>query len=126
MIPLIQNIKEFYKRNEKVVLLGAAFACVFWLGFFAGKVNSWQSAEPIIQIMQYPNQSSILRESVQSEQVLGQTSNNSASCKIKGNVSSSGKIYHIPGGSFYNRTQPEMCFNTEAEAVAAGFRKSSR
>lgn len=45
--------------------------------------------------------------------------------KIKGNISSSDKIYHLPGGAFYNRTNPEQCFNTEAEAKAAGFRKSS-
>lgn len=46
--------------------------------------------------------------------------------KIKGNISSSGKIYHLPGGSFYKRTNPELYFDTEAEAQAAGFRKSKR
>jgi len=46
--------------------------------------------------------------------------------KIKGNISSSGKIYHIPGGAFYDRTVPELCFDSEAEAQATGFRKSSR
>ncbi|MEZ4642375.1 MAG: SH3 domain-containing protein [Chloroflexota bacterium] len=54
------------------------------------------------------------------------------SCAIKGNVNSSGeKIYHVPGGSFYNRTdiKPEegdRWFCTSAEAQAAGFRASSR
>ena len=54
------------------------------------------------------------------------------SCAIKGNVNSSGeKIYHVPGGSFYNRTdiKPEegdRWFCTEAEAQNAGFRRSSR
>lgn len=42
--------------------------------------------------------------------------------KIKGNISGSNKVYHKPGGSSYNRTKPEACFNTEAEAQAAGFR----
>lgn len=52
--------------------------------------------------------------------------------KIKGNINSSGeKIYHVPGGAFYNRTiiepeKGERYFNTEAEARAAGFRRSSR
>ncbi len=46
--------------------------------------------------------------------------------KIKGNVSSSGKIYHLPGGAFYNRTIAEICFDSEADAQAAGFRKSQR
>jgi len=46
--------------------------------------------------------------------------------QIKGNLGGSGsKVYHMPGGSFYNRTKAEQCFATEAEAQAAGFRKSS-
>ncbi|MDQ3018931.1 MAG: hypothetical protein M3Q64_03610 [bacterium] len=49
------------------------------------------------------------------------------SCTIKGNVASGGKkTYHVPGGSFYDRTTAELCFQTENEAVAAGFVKSSR
>lgn len=55
-----------------------------------------------------------------------------SSCTIKGNVNSSGeRIYHVPGGSFYNRTdiKPEegdRWFCTSAEAQAAGFRESAR
>ena len=45
---------------------------------------------------------------------------------IKGNIGNGTKIYHVPGGSFYERTQEEMCFATEAEAQAAGYKKSSR
>lgn len=46
---------------------------------------------------------------------------------IKGNHSSSGEfIYHVPGGQFYDRTNPEEMFCTEEEAVAAGYRKSKR
>jgi micrococcal nuclease len=54
------------------------------------------------------------------------------SCKIKGNISSSGeKIYHMPGQQYYDRTiidtsKGERWFCTEAEAVNAGWRKSKR
>ncbi|MBI4127597.1 MAG: thermonuclease family protein [Parcubacteria group bacterium] len=54
------------------------------------------------------------------------------SCLIKGNINDAGeKIYHIPGGSFYERTKVDLTrgeawFCTEEEAVAAGFRKSKR
>jgi hypothetical protein len=41
---------------------------------------------------------------------------------IKGNASS--MIYHVPGSSSYERTIPEMCFASEDDAVAAGFRPS--
>lgn len=50
----------------------------------------------------------------------------SADCLVKGNVSKDSKIYHVLGGSFYNRVKPEQCFQTEVEAQAAGFRKSTR
>lgn len=54
---------------------------------------------------------------------LGTTTN----CPVKGNISSTGnKIYHVVGGAFYARVKPEQCFNDEATAKAAGFRKSSR
>lgn len=43
---------------------------------------------------------------------------------IKGNASS--MIYHLPGGAFYSRTNPEDCFRTEADARAAGYRRSQR
>jgi hypothetical protein len=46
---------------------------------------------------------------------------------IKGNESSSGElIYHVPGGQFYNATNPEECLASEADAQEAGYRKSKR
>lgn len=47
--------------------------------------------------------------------------------KIKGNINSKGeKIYHIPGGAYYDRTIPEAWFCTEEKAKATGFRPSKR
>lgn len=46
---------------------------------------------------------------------------------VKGNINSSGeKIYHVPGGAYYDKTIPEEWFFTEEEAQAAGYRKSKR
>jgi endonuclease YncB( thermonuclease family) len=50
-----------------------------------------------------------------------------ASCRIKGNISESGRIYHVPGSEWYGRTQidasrGERWFCSEAEAQAAGWR----
>ncbi len=53
-------------------------------------------------------------------------------CLIKGNVSSKGeRIYHVPGGRYYERTKinaakGERWFCTEAEAQEAGWRASKR
>ena len=43
---------------------------------------------------------------------------------IKGNESSG--IYHVPGGAFYSRTNPEICFSTATAAQKAGYRASKR
>ncbi|GIN73981.1 hypothetical protein J14TS2_44560 [Bacillus sp. J14TS2] len=43
-------------------------------------------------------------------------------CQIKGNIGSSGKIYHTPDSPWYEQTKPEVMFCTEEEAVEAGFR----
>ena len=45
-------------------------------------------------------------------------------CVIKGNVGRNGKIYHMPGQKYYNKTNPEAMFCSEAEAQSAGFRRS--
>jgi competence protein ComEC len=48
---------------------------------------------------------------------------------IKGNFTTySGErcIYHVPGGAFYGKTNPERCYATEAEARQDGCRRSKR
>lgn len=56
----------------------------------------------------------------------------SGKCLIKGNINDKGeRIYHVPGGKFYDRTQVnpskgERWFCTAAEALAAGWRPSMR
>lgn len=52
-----------------------------------------------------------------------------ADCRIKGNISKNGKIYHAPGQKYYGQTKisaarGERWFCTEAEARSAGWRKS--
>ncbi len=53
-------------------------------------------------------------------------------CRVKGNISRSGeRIFHVPGGQYYDRTKisaskGERWFCSEAEASAAGWRKSKR
>lgn len=46
-------------------------------------------------------------------------------CRIKGNHSRRGElIYHLPGMPYYEQTRAEAMFCSEAEAQAAGFRRS--
>ena len=45
-------------------------------------------------------------------------------CVIKGNIGKNGKIYHLPGQKYYDKTNPEAIFCSEEEAQNAGFRRS--
>jgi endonuclease YncB( thermonuclease family) len=52
-------------------------------------------------------------------------------CAIKGNIRDGERIYHVPSGRYYsvtviNLAAGERWFCTEAEAMAAGWRKSQR
>ncbi|MEZ2331822.1 thermonuclease family protein [Mesorhizobium sp. RCC_202] len=55
-----------------------------------------------------------------------------AGCNIKGNISVDGnRIYHVPGQKYYsvtiiNQAKGERWFCSEADAVAAGWRRSKR
>lgn len=66
------------------------------------------------------------------ERMPADTSQRPGDCTIKGNISSKGeRIYHVPGGQYYSRTRispdkGELWFCTEAEAQAAGWRRSKR
>lgn len=75
---------------------------------------------------------STLEPKVVPEEETGSTTPEPPQALIKGNISSSGeKIYHLPGGAYYdqvkiNEDAGERWFATEEEAQAAGWRKSSR
>lgn len=50
-----------------------------------------------------------------------------AACVIKGNINRAGeRIYHMPTDRYYGRTNAEAMFCSEAEAVAAGFRRAGQ
>ena len=54
-----------------------------------------------------------------------------ANCAIKGNISANGRIYHLPGQAFYDRTnirvtRGEHWFCSESEARTAGWRLALR
>lgn len=52
-------------------------------------------------------------------------SSSSYGCAIKGNHSRKGEwIYHLPGMPYYEQTRAEAMFCSEAEAIAAGYRRS--
>ncbi|MDP3741594.1 MAG: hypothetical protein Q8R08_04725 [bacterium] len=130
-------IKTSFSNNQQKIALLVGYVLIASLFFSLGKFTLKQSApkikiiEPSIDLSEvYNNLKSGKTQfagSADSGKIAGETVTDPlCTGKIKGNVSSSGKIYHLPNGSFYKRTIAEICFDSEADALAAGFRKSTR
>lgn len=69
------------------------------------------------------------RDGATSEPVVQTGLSGSDACRIKGNITANGRIYHLPGQEFYDKTRisaarGERWFCREAEARAAGWRKA--
>lgn len=67
------------------------------------------------------------QQAEQDKKEANQAKEEKACLNIKGNTLSSGeKIYHVPGGQFYDKTNAEQTFCTEGEAKFACYRESKR
>ncbi len=77
----------------------------------------WRAAQP--QVAQSSGPSAVARPPV------SPTIQNGGGCRIKGNRNRRGEwIYHLPGRPYYDETRAEQWFCTEADARAAGYRRS--
>jgi hypothetical protein len=120
------------KNNQQVLILAIGYLLTAALGFGIGRVSSLDLKTPEIRVEEVfaaPLNNTQNLTTTQSNAEANNPVNVSNSCngQIKGNISSKGeRIYHMPGGSFYDRTAAEMCFATETEAQSAGFRKSGK
>ena len=121
------------KENKDKLILLPCFVLVFLVGFGTGRFDrSIQQAQQKSQ-PHYTTPATQKPATTKAAAVLPAVGNvagtsTTASCLIKGNIASGTgkKIYHMPGGASYKIVKPEQCFNTEAEAQAAGFAKASR
>lgn len=125
------------EKMKPFAIAAVCFAAVFMAGFGAGKLHSGVSSNgPAKRTLS--NYTTNTEGTESKNNVEGSDKNLSSNPKATPNTSSStttgecyikgskSKIYHMPGGSFYERTNAAQCFATEADAQAAGYTKSSR
>jgi len=109
---------ELIKSHQHKLVLATGYLIVGVAAFGLGRLTIPQALTPEIIVQEAfvaPTNYTPAVAGIQSSQCDG---------KIKGSAS---QIYHIPGGAFYDRTtNPARCFDTEEQAITAGFRKSSR
>ncbi len=124
----------FIKTNEQKIALVIGFALTAALFYGLGRGAASLTPpkitieEPAIDLTKLNNSLNIAGSQSETTGEVAGANTDDLNCegKIKGNISSSSKIYHMPGGAFYERTVPEVCFDTESAAADAGFRKSQR
>ena len=131
-----EEIKNWWgeKENKNKVVIAFGFVLIFIVGFGTGRYERGirrDSYKPNYTTQAAKKPAVLGAQTDAAGQAMAAdtttTTAKSASCIIKGNISAAGKkIYHIKGGAFYDRVKPEQCFKTQAEAIAAGFVKSSR
>ena len=110
----MKKMKNLLIENQQKIILLIGFVFVAAMSFGLGRSTAPQAQTSSLSPVNYTANI----EQTQSASAL------SCEGKIKGSGS---YIYHLPGGSFYAKTtSPIACFDTEAQAIAAGFRKSSR
>jgi hypothetical protein len=114
------DYKNLLIKRQREIVLVIGFVLVALLSFGLGRLSAVEQNPPeiVVEEMFVPSANYTPTVSgIQSEET-------ACSGGIKG---SSSLIYHMPGGSFYDRTtNPIRCFQTEEEALSAGFKKSSR
>lgn len=103
------GLAEAYRRYSMDYDLAEKTAQVLGLGLWASE-------------MQTPAEFRADQRAPQSEDIIP-----NANCNIKGNISGSGQIYHMPHNGDYDNTRinearGERWFCSEAEAMAAGWR----
>jgi micrococcal nuclease len=115
------NLKDFLKNHQQQIVLVIGYLAVGSLAFGLGQHSTKPAQTPNPPVNYNPNASAIQTQAKTVSTLQEQTN---CDGKIKG---SSSMIYHMPNGAFYSKTtKPIRCFDTEAEAQSAGFKKSSR
>ncbi len=139
MLDIIRNLdkEKIIMKAKPLITIATCMATDIVAGFGTGKMQTGTTDKSI------PNKRSFINYNTNSPLVNTKTpinepetkpetkndaSKNSnatvtSNCLIKGSKS---KIYHIPGGAFYERTNPAQCFASEDDAQRAGYTKSSR
>ncbi len=124
----MDKLKNFLKTYQQTIVLTIGYLLVASLGFGLGRFTAYKYEIPEIRVEQAFAPLTNYSGNISGTQTEGAAASTKTTVNCEGKIKgSSSMIYHVPGGAFYTKTtKPIRCFDKEAEAVSAGFRKSSR
>lgn len=135
---LLWKFSTYSKKARIIISVIFAFLFIFQLTNHSDKspstspATSQQQAASSANVNETPKENKPAevqqeQQPVQAQQPRKYTGNGPHGEGIKGNINKKGeKIYHLPGGAYYDRTHAEAWFFTEQDAQAAGYRSSLR
>jgi hypothetical protein len=127
-----EKIKTYLEENRQLFILIACFVLVFISGFATGRVIPQDTGNVSSSQQNYNTKEPRVLEAKTAAETkktpeAGEAKEDNKDCPVKGNISAKGaRTYHVVGGAFYDKTNPEQCFSSEEEAITAGFKRSSR
>jgi hypothetical protein len=133
--PLMKINLNLLKNYQQGIVMAIGYVLVAVTAFASGRIYANQTRRPDVRVEEVfslpinDNQNKTLAQSGGGKLLSGAFMPTHGDCqdKIKGNIGSKdSRIYHVPGGSFYQRVAPELCFVDEQAAIAAGFSKSPK
>ncbi len=119
-----EQLKIWSETHKQKFVLAACFVLVFLVGIGVGRYekNNRQSNRNLNNYSTNNSKEQKINPQAGEQAVLGveavkattslSGTVNPDDCKIKGNIGTGGKIYHMPGGASYKIVKPEMCFKT--------------
>lgn len=111
------KILALIKNYQQQIVLAIGYILVVAIGFGLGRLTTSQPKTPEIKLEEsaaIPDNYTLTVSGLQSP----------AKCIIKATASS--KIYHLPQQNGYDKLSGQVCFETEEQAQAAGYRKALR
>lgn len=145
----VTRVRDSTRRTPWTnMLLGTAAAVLLGFAWFAFAPDSGRSVTPVTPLATTPPAQEPAAEVVPpaepeptsvpvavnvtttddgSSEILPEGTSCPTSHPIKGNINAKGEqIFHVEGQSYYEVTNPEVCFASNEAAVAGGFRASMR
>ena len=123
-------MKSYFSENRHLIFAVLGIAVGFVFGFRVANKHQPLALKYNTPIIPYEQTLKSTKAETESQETPSQKNsgdgnvNSQKDCLIKGNSNS--KIYHIPGGAFYERMKTPECFESEEAAKKAGYRRSGR
>lgn len=111
------DLKQKIPLNKRNFAIGMSVAMLIAAGIWMQGLGKGASATQASQTNNTP---------IQSGNQYKKHPEADSNCPVKGKRTAKHSLYHLPGDLAYSKIKDPVCFETEQQAIDAGFKKSPR